>query len=113
MRSIVASMTVGHEINYHPARVAIRLRAIMAHFGVSKSAFARSIGVTPGAVGNWLSEGHCPKNANIDKIYEVYGVVGEWTLFGRAFALSDDLRGPLTKAEDLIRRSAFHGKSAK
>ncbi len=103
-------MTVGHEINYHPELVAIRLLAVMTHFKVSKSAFARSIGVTPGAVGNWMAAKQNPDFAAVDRIYEVYGVIGEWIYFGRAFALSDELRAPLTLAEDRIRRSGARGK---
>ncbi len=113
MPGIVGSMTVGHEINYHPELVGIRLQAVMAYFDVSKSAFARSIGVTPGAVGNWMAAKHNPDLAAMDKIFEVYGVIGEWIYFGRVFALSDELRAPLTLAEDRIRRSGAKAKPVK
>lgn len=104
-------MRIASGVSYHPSKVAIRLMAIMEHWGLSNAAFGRSIGVSGSTVGNWVKQQtQVPEYGNVEEIVRVYGVPSDWIYFGRADSLPEHLREPLVRLEDRIRIRGSRGR---
>lgn len=68
-----------------------RLRARMSRLGIQANELAEKIGVTPGAVGNWMSGGNEAKGRNLRKLAGALNCDAMWLSHGESESMIDPM----------------------
>ena len=69
------------DLPFAPEHSAVRIRAILIHFGLKKKDFAEIAGIAPPNVTQLIKGEYAPSPAIAWRVKRALGIPGEWTLF--------------------------------